>query len=74
MTIDFKDRIRSVCVWVRRNYEMNKYLSLVHLTSMVGPQSSDSKRRVRFSVSALNLLMQISCQPERPVLTSKRNE
>jgi hypothetical protein len=29
-----------VCAWEQKNYEMNKCLSLVHLTSTLGPQSS----------------------------------
>jgi hypothetical protein len=31
-----------VCAWEQKNYEMNKCLSLVHLTSTVGHQSGNS--------------------------------
>ncbi len=31
-----------MCAWEQKNYEMNKCLSLVHLTSRIGSQSSGS--------------------------------
>ena len=45
MPIDFKgwgSPWSQSCAWEQKNYEMNKCLSLVHLTSTVGSQSSGS--------------------------------
>jgi hypothetical protein len=41
MPIDFKSR-GSQCAREAEDYEMNKCLSLVHLTGSIGPQSSGS--------------------------------
>ena len=35
-----------MCKWEQRNYEMNKCLSLVHLTSTIGPESSSSGQSI----------------------------
>jgi hypothetical protein len=44
-------------LWVeQKNYEMNKCLSLVHLTSTVRPQSSDSDKPTSLFLRRQNLL------------------
>jgi hypothetical protein len=45
-----------VCAWEQKNCEMNKCLSLVHLTSTIGPESSDSgQSNSRFQGRAYNV-------------------
>ncbi len=46
-----------MCAWEQKNYEMNKCLSLVHLTSRVGAQSSDSNKSTSRFLRRLNFTL-----------------